>query len=334
MTDAIVILAGFLLLIAGGELLVRGSVKVATIAGMSPLLIGITLVGFGTSMPELVTSVQASLAGSPGIAIGNVVGSNIANILLILGLTAALAPIAVSSAAFQRDGVLVVVTAIVFNFVGLYLPLDRTVGAALLVMLIAYLWLAYRQERFAPSEGHMAPIEKAQAFEGIEPEELIPSGDAAVAASAREGIVILLLMALGGLGLVVAGGKLLVDGATSLARDIGVSETVIGLTIVAIGTSLPELVTSAVAAYRKHADVALGNIMGSCIYNVLGIAGATGLIAPTIIPAEVVRFDSLVMLAASFAMLVFARTGFRLNRLEGAVLLASYFVYLWVLWPK
>lgn len=333
MADVLILLAGFVLLIIGGEALVRGSVRVAERAGMSPLLIGITLVGFGTSAPELVTSVQASLSGSPGIAVGNIVGSNIANILLILGVTALAMPVAVGSAAISRDGTLVVATAALFNVIGLYHSLDRMVGLTLVLMLMAYLVYAYQQERIdGPAMEHTPPLEKAEALEEVQPAPLLEKGAKAPDTVLR-GALMPLFLALLGLGLVVAGGKLLVDGATSIARTLGVSETVIGLTIVAVGTSMPELVTSAVAAIRRHADVALGNVMGSCIYNVLGIAGATGLMAPTTIPAEVVRYDAPVMLVASVAMLVFARTGHRLTRIEGFLLLTAYGAYIYSLWP-
>jgi len=334
MIDLLLLGAGFLILLTGGELLVRGAVRVAEYAGMSPLLIGLTLVGFGTSAPELVTSVQAAMQGSPGIAVGNIVGSNIANIMLILGISAAIRPMAVGTAAFQRDGMIVLASALLFNVVGLTAPLGRPVGAVLFALLISYLWYAYRQERSgAHIEGHTAAYERAEAIE-----ELL--SDKAERDRRRRwppiriDIVTALLTAIGGMLLVIAGGRLLVDSAVAIARTYHVSEAVIGLTIISIGTSMPELATSAVAAYRKHADVALGNIMGSNIYNTFGIGGATGLLSPTIIPSEIVRYDNLVMLGASMAMLAFARSGYRLSRQEGLVLLSGYAVYLYTLFPK
>lgn len=334
MTDILLLAAGFLVLLTGGELLVRGSVRVAEHAGMSPLLIGLTLVGLGTSMPELVTSVQAAMSGSPGIAVGNIVGSNIANIMLILAIAAIIEPMAVSTSAFQRDGMIVLGTALLFSGIGLTLPLDRPVGAVLAGLLVAYLLYAYRQERtMAPSEGHTAAYERAEALDEIHADDGSETPRRRWG-SLRIDLVTALLTALGGLLLVVAGGRLLVDAAVAIARAYQVSETVIGLTIVSIGTSMPELATSAIAAYRKHSDVALGNIMGSNIYNTLGIGGATGLLSPTVIPDEIVRYDSLVMLGASFAMLIFARSGYRLSRMEGAILLTGYGVYLYTLLPK
>lgn len=333
MPDAVWLLAGLGLLVVGGELLVRGAVGVAERLGMSPLLIGLTLVGFGTSTPELVTSVEAALIGSPGIAIGNVVGSNIANILLILGLSALISPITVASRALARDGVLVLAVALVFVGIGFLLPLDRIVGAALLAGLVGYIWLAWLQESRDGADGHTAAYEKAEAFDELHDGPIRHQREAKAWAE-RVGLLLPLAMAIGGLGIVVLGGKLLVDGAIALARSSGVSETVIGLTIVAVGTSMPELVTSIVAAIRKHSDVALGNVMGSNLYNILGIGGTTAIISPTVVPPDIVRFDNLVMVAASLALLVLAYSGRRISRLEGAVLLAGYVAYLYVLLPK
>jgi cation:H+ antiporter len=333
MSDALLIAAGLVLLVLGGELLVRGSVRVAERMGLSPLVIGLTLVGFGTSTPELVTSVQAALIGSPGIAVGNIVGSNIANILLILGIAALLSPIPVPPAALKRDGALVVATALAFLAVAMTTGLDRLVGVVFVAALAAYLVFAYRQEKSAPAAapagGHSAAYDKGEAFE-----ELLPHRQTEGAAGgALSGLVVPLLIAVAGLGIVVFGGGLLVDGAVSLARDFGISETVIGLTIVAVGTSMPELVTSIVAAIRRHGDVALGNVLGSNIYNLLGIGGLTALIAPTPVPDTIVSFDAPVMVAVSVVLFVLCWTGRGLSRGEGAALLAGYGAYLWLIWP-
>ncbi len=315
---------GFVLLIGGGELLVRGAATAAERLGMSPLLIGLTLVGFGTSTPELVTSVQASAAGSPGIAIGNIVGSNIANILLILGTAAVIAPITVGARALARDGGVVLASAAVFAGLGYVMPLDRVVGTMFLAALATYLVYAYRQE--TSRTAHTA------AFERFEAHEELPDGKARAALGRRE-VWVPIAIAVAGLAIVVGGGKLLVEGATGIARDAGVSETFIGVTIVAVGTSLPELVTSVIAALRRHGDVAIGNVLGSNIYNILGIGGATGLMAPTPIPADIMDLEIPAMLAASVLLLVFARTGHRIRRLEGALLLAGYAAFLAATWP-
>lgn len=290
---------------------------------MSPLLIGLTLVGFGTSTPELMTSVQAALKGSPGIAVGNIVGSNIANILLILGLAAVLNPIPVGPSALRRDGVLGLAAAVAFAGLAWLWTLDRTVGVLLVLGLVAYLVHAYRQETRTAKPDHTAAFEKGEALE-----ELLPHQHRKHTRSKSMDITLSLVLAVAGLVLVIFGGKYFVLGSIGLARSFEISEAVIGLTIVAIGTSMPELVTSVVAAYRKHSDVALGNVLGSNLYNVLGIGGLIGITAPMDFPAEMVRFDNLVMVAAAALLLFFAWTGQRISRREGGVLLAGYFLYL------
>jgi cation:H+ antiporter len=326
MQTLLLLAGGLALLVLGGEFLVRGAVSLARRLGVSPLVIGLTLVGFGTSTPELVTSVQASFAGSPGIAVGNIVGSNIANLLLILGLSALIAPIAVSSSALKRDGAVMLAVAVLFAVVAWALPLGHWVGAGFLVLLVGYVVHAWRQERAGAIEGHTAAFDKAEAVEQVD-HALRP------AETARGALLTAIGFAVAGLVLVVFGGRFLVGGAIALATSLGVSQTMIGLTIVAVGTSTPELVTSVVAALRGQSDVALGNVFGSNIYNILGIGGATALIAPTTVPPEIVRFDNPVMLAVSASAVLMAWTGRRIGRHEGAVLVAGYVVYVWALWP-
>jgi len=320
------LLGGLVLLIAGGELLVRGAVQIATGLGVSPLVIGLTLVGFGTSTPELVTSVQAALMNSPGIAYGNIVGSSIANILLIGGVAALISPMVIASVALKRDGAVMVGVAIAFSLIAFAMPLGRIVGAVFVAALVAYVYLAFRQEKSSAPSGHGAVYDKSLALQEV---------DAAVAmpAARPNSLLVSALTAIGGLVLVVLGGRFLVDGAVSLARGFGIAETVIGLTIVAVGTSMPELVTSVVAGIRKHGDVAFGNIVGSNIYNILGIGGFTALIAPGAVPAEIVSFDNVVMVVVSLALVAFAWTGRKIARWEGAVLLAGYLAYVYVIWP-
>ena len=305
---------GFLALILGGEALVRGAVQAATYLRVSPLVIGLTLVGFGTSTPELVTSVQAALSGAPGIAYGNIVGSNIANILLIGGLAALLYPIAVSSKSLRRDGTVMIAAALAFGILSAAIVPGRAMGVVCLVALAGYIYAAFRAERNSATDAASVAPDGAP----------VPT---------RRSFGIAILMALAGLGLVVLGGRYLVEGAVALARGLGASETVIGLTIVAVGTSMPELVTSVMAALRRQTEVAFGNIVGSNIYNILGIGGATMLIAPGPVPATIVTWDNLVMLAASAVFLACAVTGWRLSRREGAALLAGYAAYIATLWP-
>jgi len=314
---------GLALLIMGGDLLVRGAVRVAERLGISPLVIGLTLVGFGTSTPELVTSVQAALSGAPGIAWGNVVGSNIANILLIAGASALVFPIAVTAPALRRDALVMLAVAAAFTGLASLVPMGRAIGAAFVLVLAAYVILTIRNDRTATAG---ALRDKERALETLDP-GLAPG------AARPGGILVPLLVALGGLALVVGGGAALVRGAVALAQSFAIPETVIGLTIVAIGTSMPELVTSVMAAIRKQGDVAFGNIVGSNIVNILGIGGVTALIAPVPVPSAITGFDAPVMLGVSVLMVLFAATGLRVSRREGAILLAGYAGYLALLWP-
>jgi cation:H+ antiporter len=326
MTILLSLIGGLALLVLGGELLVRGAVQAAARLGVSPLVIGLTVVGFGTSTPELVASVQAALSGSPGIAYGNVVGSNIANILLILGASALITPILVASNALKRDSSVMVAVAALFAALAAVTTLGTGVGLGFLAALAVYIYLAFRQERALGGADHGAAYDKSLATHGADP-ALAPER------AATGPLWLPFAIAAAGLALVVGGGYFLVEGAVGLARSLGISETVIGLTIVAVGTSMPELVTSVMAALRRQTDVAFGNIVGSNIYNILGIAGATALMAPSAVPAEIVRFDNLVMLAASLLLVGFAATGRRISRWEGGVLVASYAAYVTWTWP-
>ncbi len=276
---------------------------------MPPLVIGLTLVGFGTSAPELVTSLQAALTDAPGIAIGNVVGSNIANILLILGLAALMQPIAVDPVAFRRDGTVLALATLAAIALALGDAVGRLAGLGLVAALAVYLVVALRAGRASPA----APVYEAEA-------------DYAPAAGRPAWQLALLFLA--GLAATLLGARALVAGATALARDLGVSEAVIGLTIVAIGTSLPELATSVTAARKGEAEVAFGNVVGSNIFNILGILGVTALVRPLEMPARIAGFDAWVMGAATLALVAAAMTGRRIRRAEAAGFLALYAAYL------
>ncbi|MBB3034739.1 calcium/sodium antiporter [Alteriqipengyuania lutimaris] len=315
----LLLLGGLVLLVLGGEFLVRGAVVIAGKLGVSPLMIGLTIVGMGTSMPELAASLQAALAGSPGIALGNIVGSNIANTLLILGVAAILAPIAVARGTLLRDGGVGLLAACALLAIAWTTGLGRVAGLVLVAMMIGYLVVAYRQERKAAA--HSAAFDKAVALENVDP-ALTPEQGRGT------GWAVSLAFLLAGLVCIVGGGTLLVDAAVKIAIEFGMSETLVGLTIVAVGTSLPELVTSAVAAIRKQSEVALGNVLGSNIYNVFFIGGVTGIISPTPVPEAIARFDLPVLVGVSLLAMVLAFTGARLSRREGAVLVAAYCVYL------
>lgn len=315
------ILFGLILLAGGGDLLVRGAVQIAERLGMSPMLIGITLVGFGTSTPELVTSVQASLSGAPNIAIGNIVGSNIANILVVIGATALLQPIRIEPGALRRDATVLMASAIIFALLSALLPLDRIIGAVFVLCLVGYIVYCIRDERAAGSEQQGALASMSEGRTMLEP-GLIPQP------SKLPSPVLSVVFVLAGLVGLVFGGNLLVSGSVSLAEMLGVPDTIIGLTIVAIGTSAPEIATSLVAAFRKQTDVAFGNVVGSNIYNLLFIGGATALATPVVVPQQIVTFDNPVMIAATAALVVFAWSGLRIGRREGGILLAGYGAYL------
>lgn len=314
METALQIIAGLALLALGGEGVIRGAVGIARRFGLSELLIGLTLVGFGTSAPELITSIDAALLGSPGIALGNVLGSNIGNILLILALVLLVKPIAVNPAAVGRDGLLVIVVSIGLAALALFFDeLNRWIGALLLSGLLTYVALVWRLER----KGGAAAALHVEESHTHDP--------------APRTVLISALVAVGGLALLVWGADLLVTGAIATARLVGVSETVIGLTIVAIGTSLPELVATLAAALKGRSDVAFGNIVGSNLYNILGILGTTALIHPIAIPDDVGLVDWGVLVGSAALLMAFALTGRRLTRLEGAALLAFYLAYVFYL---
>lgn len=310
------LLLGLCGLVVGGEMLVRGSVSAAKAFGISPLVIGLTLVGFGTSSPELVTSLQAALSGAPGIAFGNVVGSNIGNVLLILGLTALLSPIAVAPDGFWRDGgVMLLATALCLGAV-LAGEMGRWVGLGFVLALAAYLTFTLVTER-RKTRSAAGAVYAAEA-------EAVPGPDYSMAVS--------LGLALVGLVVTIFGARFLVSGAVTLAEAAGMSQTVIGLTIVAIGTSMPELVTSVIAIRKGQGDVALGNVLGSNVFNILGILGITALVQPMAVPPEIAQLDIWVMCGASVLLVVFAWTGWRIGRREGGVMLAGYAAYLaWLL---
>jgi cation:H+ antiporter len=315
MNAILLVIFGLMGLVAGGEMLVRGAVSAAKSYGISPMVIGLTLVGFGTSTPELVTSLQAAFSGSSGIAIGNVIGSNIGNILLILGFAALLAPVAVDPRAFKRDGAVVALATLLCLGVVLIGEINRTIGAGFVIALTAYLGFTLWTEKRAGG------TPAAAVYEGEA--EAVPGPESAF------GVSIGLVVA--GLAITIVGARFLVSGAVSVAMAAGLSETVVGLTIVAIGTSMPELITSIIAVRKGQGDVALGNILGSNIFNILGILGVTAIFQPMIIPGEVIRLDIWVLCVATVVLIGFARTSWTISRREGALFVLAYGTYLSVL---
>ena len=301
------IIAGFALLLVGGESVVRGSVALAQRLGVSPLIVGLTIVGFGTSLPEMVVSVNAALVGSPGLAVGNVIGSNIANILLILGVAAVIAPIAVHPGAVKRDLLGMTAVTLIYVAIGMTGQIVFWHGVLMLIALCAYIGFTVWHDNKTNDE--VAKLHREEAAEmGV-----IPLRTVSIC-----GIIAI------GLFAVVVGAEWLVTGATTLARQYGVADEVIGLTIVAIGTSLPELATSIVAAYRGHSDVCVGNVLGSNLFNLFGITGVTALFAPLPFSDKVVGFDLWMLLAATLIIIPFMLSGRRISRVEGSILLVLY----------
>ena len=299
--------AGFILLLLGGEAIVRGSVALAGRLGVSPLVVGVTVVGFGTSLPEMVVCVNAALTGAPGLAVGNVIGSNIANTMLILGIAALILPIAVNPKAVRYDAIGMLLVTLVFVAIGATGGLTWWHGALLLIALCAYVGATFWHDdrtNDAAAELHR--------------EEAAEKGTISFHVAGLFGIIV------AGLVAVVVGAEWLVTGATQMARSFGVPEEVIGLTLVAVGTSLPELATAVVAACRGHSDVCVGNVLGSNVFNLFGIAGVTALFAPLPFSSKIVEFDLWVLLASAVVLLPFMLTGFRISRVEGAVLTALY----------
>ncbi|MEQ8479974.1 MAG: calcium/sodium antiporter [Hoeflea sp.] len=300
--NTFMLVAGLALLTIGAESLVRGAISLANRLGMPPLLIGLTVVGFGTSMPELLVSLQAALSGSPAIAVGNVVGSNTANILLIVGLAAVISPIAARIPNLGRDLVMMIVAASVMLALGFAGIVSFWAGVLMFGALVGYLgWVTYTDRN----------------------RQDIADGEVTLRlAGWKETLFII-----GGLAGLFFGADLLVSAATSIALEFGISEAVIGLTIVAVGTSLPELATSVVAAFRRHAEMALGNVVGSNIFNILGILGITAIIIPVPVAQEMAGFDIPVMMGVSVAFAALILLAGRVGRVAGGVMLLAYAGY-------
>jgi len=308
-TDIFFVIIGLALLFFGGEGLVRGSVAVAVRLGLSTLLVSVVIVGFGTSVPELLVSLQAAFKGTPDIALGNVVGSNIANVLLILGVAALMAPVICNSTDMRRDALVGVGAAALLGVLSFAGYLSWYAGIMMVTGLTAYLWYCYHSERKKAA----AAVEA----EHIQ-EEFHTDQD-----SLGKGIA----FALGGLVLLAAGAHMLVEGAVSLASAAGVSQAVIGLTLVAIGTSLPELATAIVAALKKHADVVIGNVLGSNLFNILFVLGATATITPIPFGGRLAEIDVWVMLVIVTMLFALIAWKGKIGRVTGAGFLAAYLGY-------
>ena len=309
MESVLMLVLGIGILAAGAEPLVRGASRIALGAGLSPLVVGLTVVAFGTSAPELVVSMKAALESQSAIAAGNIVGSNIFNIAAILGLSALVCPLSVQTGMVRRDMPVLLASSLLFSaLLMLGSGLSRIDGGVLLLGMAGFLWWSVRLGR----------------READKTADEHPTGKKAVALPA--------LLVVLGLVLLVAGARLFVGNAVLLARQLGMSEAAIGLTIVAAGTSLPELVTSLVAAFRRQTDIAIGNVVGSNIFNVLGIGGAVSLVAP--IPSLAIGWIDLAFMAGlSLLLLPLMKTGRTLARWEGGLLVVGFGAYLFFVWP-
>ena len=307
--DVLLLVVGIGVLYFGAESLVRGAARLAGSLGVSPIVVGLTVVSFGTSAPELVVGTVAAAGGNPDLAVGNVLGSNLANIGLILGLTALVQPLTVHARVVSREvPLMLIVTALLYPLlVGDY-TLSRADGAVLLAALVVYLLFVFQ-------------------WVGEEPPEILDEYEEFMKASAQEtslvrwhdvGLVLL------GSAFLVGGGYLIVEGAVDIASALGVSQVIIGFTVVAVGTSLPELATSLVATMRNEADIAVGNVIGSNVFNVSAILGVASLIAPIPVEAMVLTRELPAVLVLSLLVLPLLRTDWQIERWEGAVLLGGY----------
>ena len=309
----ILFILGLFLLIGGAELLVRGSSRLAAAVGISPLVIGLTVVAFGTSAPELAVTLQATLAGQADIAVGNVVGSNIFNILFILGISALITPLVVSQQLIRLDVPLMIGVSVLTVGMALDRSIDRVEGLILVAGLVTYtVWLIRQSRR----EHAAVKLEYEREYGKVKERD-------------TKAILLQILIASAGLALLVLGSRWFVEGGISIARLMGVSELIIGLTLIAAGTSLPEVATSIVAGLRGERDIAVGNVIGSNIFNILGVLGSAAIFAPTgiAVPTAVLSFDLPVMLAVAVACLPIFFHENRIDRWEGGLFLGYYLAY-------
>lgn len=309
--DVLSVLAGLALLFLGGEVLVRAAVAIAGRFNVSQIIVGLTIVAFGTSAPEFTVSLSAALVGQPDIAVGNVVGSNIANILLVLGVTALIQPLRPERQLVVRDGLFMFAVTIAMAALCLTGMVGSLQGALFIALLGVYIGICYWVESTNRSPVAVRHETEADEYGGLPPRLLVAFP-----------------LFLAGLAGVVLGADLLVSGATSIARALGVAEAVIGLSLVAIGTSLPELAVSAIAAYRGRGDIAVGNIIGSNIANILLIIGGTALVEPLTVTRQIAAYDAWIMVLAALVLLPVMVTGRVISRSEGAVFVIFFALYI------
>ncbi len=315
--DWVFVVFGLVLLVGGGDGLVRGASGIALAARLSPAVVGLTIVAAGTSMPELVVSVQSALYGSVGLAFGNVVGSNIFHIGAILGLAALVSPMRVMGNTVRLEWPVMMLAALQLYLLARDGLVDRVEGGFLLTAMIAFVAYAVWLGR------HSSTPQEKEDFEEVV--------TASFGATGTRALVYNILAVVVGVALLAGGSTLLVSGATGIASSLGVSDTVIGLTIVAAGTSTPELVTSLVAAWRGRDDIAIANVVGSNIFNILGILSITALVLPLQVPSVILTRDVWWMLGFSLLMFPLMWTGMKINRLEAGALFTCFLAYMGVL---
>ncbi|MTI11105.1 calcium/sodium antiporter [Curvivirga aplysinae] len=308
--DFIYIIAGLVLLFVGGEISLRGAIALAKKLGVSPAIIGLTVIGFGTSAPELLVTVKAALHGQPDLAIANVVGSNISNILLILGVGGLIYPLVCDPKALRRDGTAMVLAMALLTGLAMTGWIVFWQGVMMLCALVSFLVWSYYQDK---KQDDAAELHEKE----TEEMQNVP----------ENWLIIAAFIILGLIGL-VGGANILVIGAVNIATSFGIPESVIGLTIVALGTSLPELAATAVAAMRRHTDVAIGNVVGSCLFNVLSILCITAMITPLEIADDIAHIDVWVMMAACLALGPLLLKDYKICRWDAGFLLVAYFVYI------
>ena len=306
------VLAGFVILVGAAEILVRGAVSLADRFGVSPLVIGMTVVAIGTSAPELVVSLGAVLEGSPSLAVGNIIGSNIANVLLILGATCLLKPIIEHPGSSPMDGWVLIGGTALFTVLCLYGEIDLVSGILLLIAFFGFLGISYVRDSHNPKAAEDAALE-VEDFQGN-----------------HRPLFLALIMVVAGLIGLGLGAHVLVEGGVDIARAFNIPEEVIGLTLFALGTSLPELAASLVAALRGHPAVAIGNVIGSNLFNILGVAGVIGVVGSIPVPAQIIEFDLWVMLASTLVLFPVLILNWRIPKITGACLLILYLGYVWI----
>lgn len=312
----LLLLIGFALLIKGADFFVEGSSKIARALNVSPLLIGLTIVAFGTSSPEATVSIVAALEDNAGVAIGNVVGSNIFNITFVVGLTALINPLKVESVTIRKEipftmlasvALLVLISDVSLQMLNANF-ITRSDGLIFLLFFAIFLYYIFEVARQDREKGLANQSNDSKKVETVSWGKNI-------------------LFTLGGLAAIIFGGDVVVDNATKIAYSFGMSETLVGLTIVAVGTSLPELITSITAAIKKESEIALGNIVGSNIFNILFVLGAASVISPLAVDGKIFT-DVLIMIALTITILIFSRTNYKIGKMEGIILAIAYIIYM------